>query len=95
MVATIVVTNVEEKTGYATKKPEGILRRILSASSQENDWVLAFFADSDTTGAVAPQMNRHFVMVDDDPEAIAVMARRLGTTGVRYADAALRPLPVN
>ena len=89
---TIVATNGRERTGYATQKPEGILRRILSASSQENDRVLDFFAGSGTTGAVARQMNRRFVMIDDNDEAISVMARRLGSSGVRYVDAALNPL---
>ena len=91
---TIVATNGKEKTGYATQKPEGVLLRILSASSQENDWVLDFFAGSGTTAAVAQQMNRRFVMVDNNDEAISVMAHRLGTTGVRYLDGALRPLRI-
>ena len=89
---TIVATNGKEKTGYATQKPEGILKRILSASSQENDWVLDFFAGSGTTGAVAQQMNRRFVMIDNNDEAISVMARRLGTLGVRYVDVGLGTL---
>ena len=91
---TIVATNGKEKTGYATQKPEGILRRILSASSEENDWVLDFFAGSGTTGAVAQQMNRRFVMIDNNEEAISVMARRLGATGVCYADGELQPLTI-
>ena len=91
---TIVATNGKEKTGYATQKPEGILRRILSASSEENDWVLDFFAGSGTTGAVAQQMNRRFVMIDNNDEAISVMARRLGLSGIRYTDAVLQPLTV-
>ena len=91
---TIVATNGKEKTGYATQKPEGILRRILSASSQEGDWVLDFFAGSGTAAAVAQQTNRRFVMIDDNEEAIAVIARRLGTVGVRYCDGSLRPLVV-
>ncbi len=90
---TIVPTNGKERTGYATQKPEGILRRILSASSQQNDWVLDFFAGSGTTGAVAQQMNRRFVMIDNNDEAVEVMLRRLGTAGVRYADGDLNPLP--
>ena len=92
---TIVATNGKEKTGYATQKPEGIVRRILSASSQEDDLVLDFFAGSGTTGAVAQKMNRRFVMIDNNDEAIAVMARRLGTGGIRYVDGALNPLPIN
>ena len=91
---TIVATNGKEKTGYATQKPEGILKRILSASSQENDWVLDFFAGSGTTGAVAQQMNRRFVMIDNNDEAISVIARRLGLSGIRYTDGGLRPLAV-
>ena len=89
---TIVTTSGKERTGYATQKPEGILRRILSASSQEGDRVLDFFAGSGTTGAVAQDMNRRFVLIDDNAEAIAVMARRLGNSGVHYVDAALNPL---
>ena len=91
---TIVPTNGKEKTGYATQKPEGILRRILSASSQERDWVLDFFAGSGTAGAVAQQMNRRFVMIDNNAEAIGVMARRLGSSGVRFANGSLSPLTV-
>ena len=91
---TIVATNGKEKTGYATQKPEGILQRILSASSQERDWVLDFFAGSGTTGAVAQQMNRRCVLIDNNDEAISVMARRLGATGVRYADGLLQPLAI-
>ena len=89
---TIVATSGKERTGYATQKPEGILRRILSASSQESDWVLDFFAGSGTTGAVAQQLNRRFVMIDNSSEAIAVMAHRLGAAGVRYLDEVLQPV---
>ena len=91
---TIVATNGKERTGYATQKPEGVVRRILSASSQEGDWVLDFFAGSGTTGAVAQQMNRRFVMIDNNDEAIRVMARRLGAEGIRYVEAELNPLPI-
>ncbi len=92
---TIVPTNGKERTGYATQKPEGILRRILSASSRENDWVLDFFAGSGTTAAVAQKMNRRFVMIDNNDEAIAVMARRLGSHGIRYVDGALNHLNID
>ena len=91
---TIVPTNGKEKTGYASQKPEGILRRILSASSQADDWVLDFFAGSGTTAAVARRMGRRFVMVDRNDEAIAVMANRLGTEGVGYVDGRFRRLAI-
>ena len=50
---TIVATSGSERTGYATQKPEGILRRIIQASSAPGDWVLDFFAGSGTTASVA------------------------------------------
>ncbi len=76
---TIVPTNGREKTGYPTQKPEGILRRIIQASSAPGAAVLDFFAGSGTTGAVAREQGRSFFLVDNNPEAIDVMARRLGT----------------
>ncbi|MGB4777863.1 DNA-methyltransferase [Microbacterium sp.] len=74
---TIVPTNGREKTGYPTQKPEGILRRIVQASSRPGDRVLDLFAGSGTTGAVAAALGRDAVLVDDNPEAIEVMRRRM------------------
>ncbi|NQX26522.1 site-specific DNA-methyltransferase [Microbacteriaceae bacterium VKM Ac-2854] len=73
---TIVSPTGREKTGYPTQKPEGVLRRIVQASSREGDWVLDFFAGSGTTGAVAHTLGRRFVLVDEHPDALAVMRRR-------------------
>ena len=66
---TIVPTTGREKTGYPTQKPEGILRRIIQASTRPGDRVLDFFAGSGTTGAVASALGREAVLVDDNPEA--------------------------
>ena len=74
---TIVPTAGREKTGYPTQKPEGILRRIIQASSRPGDRVLDFFAGSGTTGAVASALGRDAVLVDDNPEAIDVMRARM------------------
>jgi site-specific DNA-methyltransferase (adenine-specific) len=79
---TIVSPTGKEKTGYATQKPEGILRRILSASSNPGDWVLDFFGGSGTTAAVALQLGRKFITVDQNPEAYAIMQARLGSGSV-------------
>ncbi|QHC59830.1 site-specific DNA-methyltransferase [Rathayibacter sp. VKM Ac-2760] len=73
---TIVSPTGREKTGYPTQKPEGVLRRIVQASSREGDAVLDFFAGSGTTGAVAHALGRRFVLVDEHADAIAVMRRR-------------------
>lgn len=74
---TIVSPTGREKTGYATQKPAGILRRIVHASSAPGDWVLDFFAGSGTTGAVAAELGRRFLLVDESPDAVAVMRGRL------------------
>jgi site-specific DNA-methyltransferase (adenine-specific) len=76
---TIVSPTGKEKTGYPTQKPEGVLRRIIQASSQPGDWVLDFFAGSGTLGAVAQKLDRHFVLIDNNPEAIKVIDQRLGS----------------
>ena len=74
---TIVPTTGREKTGYPTQKPEGVLRRIVQASSRPGDRVLDLFAGSGTTGAVASALGRHAVLVDANPEAVAVMRTRM------------------
>jgi site-specific DNA-methyltransferase (adenine-specific) len=74
---TIVSPTGKEKTGYPTQKPEGILRRIVQASSKPGDWCLDCFAGSGTLGAVAAALGRRFVLIDSNPEAIAVARRRL------------------
>ncbi len=81
---TIVSPTGKEKTGYPTQKPEGVLRRIVLASSRPGDWVLDFFAGSGTLGAVARDTGRRFVLVDDNPDAVEVMRRRLAGDGVLF-----------
>ncbi|MGW9270720.1 DNA methyltransferase [Microbacterium sp. NPDC055599] len=80
---TIVPTTGREKTGYPTQKPEGILRRIVTASSRPGDRVLDLFAGSGTTGAVASALGRDAVLVDDNPEAVRIMAERMPHAEVR------------
>jgi site-specific DNA-methyltransferase (adenine-specific) len=75
---TIVSPTGKEKTGYPTQKPEGLLRRVVAASSRPGDWVLDFFAGSGTFGAVAASLERRFVCVDQNPQAIDIMTKRLG-----------------
>jgi site-specific DNA-methyltransferase (adenine-specific) len=81
---TIVSPTGREKTGYPTQKPEGILRRIVQASSREGDWVLDFFAGSGTTGAAAAALGRRFVLVDSSEEAIGVIRSRLSSARVEF-----------
>jgi site-specific DNA-methyltransferase (adenine-specific) len=74
---TIVSPTGREKSGYPTQKPEGIVRRMVQASTREGDWCLDFFAGSGTLGAVARALGRRYVLIDSNPEAVAAMRRRL------------------
>jgi site-specific DNA-methyltransferase (adenine-specific) len=76
---TIVSPTGKEKTGYPTQKPEGVLRRIVQASSRPGDWCLDCFAGSGTLGVAAAGLERHYVLIDTNPEAIAVATRRLAS----------------
>ena len=74
---TIVSPTGKEKTGYPTQKPEGIVRRMVLASTRPGDWCLDFFAGSGTLGAVAAKLGRRYVLIDSSPEAVAVASERL------------------
>ncbi len=84
---TIVSPTGKEKTGYPTQKPEGILSRIITASSKPGDRVLDFFAGSGTTGAVAHKLGRNFTLIDQNPESIKTIEARLNALGCDYARA--------
>jgi site-specific DNA-methyltransferase (adenine-specific) len=80
---TIVSPTGREKTGYPTQKPEGIVRRMVQASTRPGDRCLDPFCGSGTLGAVARALGRRFVLVDSNPEAIEVARRRLAADDVR------------
>jgi site-specific DNA-methyltransferase (adenine-specific) len=93
---TIVPTNGREKTGYPTQKPEGVLRRMVAASSRSGGWCLDPFAGSGTLGAVCRALGRRFVLVDSSPVAIDVMrARLVGGAGDERDELDRLELPAN
>lgn len=82
---TIVPTNGREKTGYPTQKPLGIIKRIVQASSRPGDLVLDFFAGSGTTGVACLALGRRFILVDNNWQALEVIARRFdGAPGIEW-----------
>jgi len=90
---TIVSPTGAEKTGYPTQKPEGVLRRIVQASSRAGDWCLDFFAGSGTLGAVAGALARRYVLIDSNPAAVATMRRRLPEARVLVGETEHRRAP--
>lgn len=67
----------KERLGYPTQKPEGLLERIIKASSKEGDIVADFFCGCGTTIAVAEHQNRNWIGVDISHLAIRLIAKRL------------------
>jgi site-specific DNA-methyltransferase (adenine-specific) len=80
---TIVSPTGAEKTGYPTQKPEGIVRRMVQASSRPGDLCLDPFAGSGTLGAVAAKLGRRYLLIDESPEALRAMTQRLGAPAGR------------
>jgi site-specific DNA-methyltransferase (adenine-specific) len=79
---TIVSPTGREKTGYATQKPLDIIQRIVRVHSNPGDRLLDFFAGSGTLGEAACLEGREFVLVDNNPEAVGVMRKRLAHYGI-------------
>ena len=63
---------------------DGVLT-LLELEGRGNDYHLDLFAGSGTTGAVASALGREAVLVDDNPEAVRIMAARMPHAEVRRA----------
>lgn len=81
---TIVGTNSKERTGYPTQKPLAIINRIIKASSNENDLVLDFFAGSGTVGDSCLGLNRRFILIDNNEDAIGIMKNRFQNINIKW-----------
>lgn len=73
---------------YPTQKPEHLIERIISASSDPGDLVFDCFMGSGTTQAVAQRMGRRFIGADINLGAIQTTTKRL----IRSADNLLAQL---
>lgn len=73
-------------TGYPTEKNSDMLRRIILASSRKGDLVLDSFAGSGTTAAVAEELDRRWIVMDNSPLAIGAIVRRLANGTDRMGD---------
>lgn len=65
-----------ERTGYATQKPEELIRRMVLASTDVGDLCGDFFAGSGTLGAVCMGLGRSFVLCDKNEDACGIMVDR-------------------
>jgi len=66
-----------QKRLYPTAKPIKLLERIIKMSTDEGDFVLDPVAGSGTTGIAARNLNRNFILIDENADAVEVMEKRL------------------
>lgn len=83
-------SRAREREGYPTQKPEALLDRIITASSDRGDVVLDPFCGCGTTLAVAERLKRRWIGIDISPTAVRIMRHRLFRAG---ADARVDGLP--
>ncbi len=83
-----------ERLGYPTQKPEALLERIISASSNEGDVALDPFCGCGTAVAVAERLKRRWIGIDITHIAISLMKHRLHDTfGSELSDYKVIGLP--
>jgi DNA modification methylase len=67
---------------HPTQKPAGVIRPLIQKSSRPGDIVLDPFAGSGTTGVVASEEGRRYVLIEQDPKYVAVAQARLAQGGL-------------
>jgi adenine-specific DNA-methyltransferase len=79
-----VNSQAQERVAYATQKPEGLLSRIIKASSNENMIVADFFGGSGVTAKVAHDLGRRFIHCDVGINSIQTVRDRLKEAGASF-----------
>jgi DNA modification methylase len=67
----------DERLGYPTQKPEGLLERVISSSSRAGDTVLDPFCGCGAAISVAQRLNRRWIGIDITHLAIGLIKKRL------------------
>lgn len=83
-IAMLQPADKEEPVGYATQKPEALLERIISASSNKMMAVADFFGGSGVTAAVAHKLDRRFIHCDIGINSIQTTRDRLKADGAEF-----------
>ena len=66
-----------ERLGYPTQKPEGLLKRIINASTNEGDTILDAYCGCGTTVTVAQELKRNWIGIDITYQSISLILKRL------------------
>ena len=79
-----IASTDSQRLDYATQKPEALLERVISASSNEGMLVADFFAGSGVTAAVAHKLGRRFITCDIGLNSIETTRDRLKSLGAEF-----------
>jgi DNA modification methylase len=74
---------------HTTQKPEALLYRVITSSSNPGDVVLDPFFGTGTTGAVAKKLHRHWIGIERDSEYVRVAQERIDAIMPSPGDEAL------
>jgi DNA modification methylase len=85
------------RQNHPTQKPEGVIERMVLASSDENDLVADPFLGSGTTLRVCQQLGRRAIGIEINPDYIAMTKDRLNAkfTGFDSVDPRMERVPMD
>ena len=72
------IKDIDRKALHSTQKPEEMLKRIITASSNEGDIVLDPFLGSGTTATVAKNLKRSWIGIEKEVKYVEASKKRLG-----------------
>ncbi|MBQ7845545.1 MAG: site-specific DNA-methyltransferase [Clostridia bacterium] len=74
-----------EKLPYITQKPEALLERVISSSSNVNMLIADFFGGSGVSAAVAHKLGRQFIHCDIGINSVQITRDRLQADGAQFS----------
>jgi modification methylase len=75
------------KKAHATQKPEELLKRVIVATTKQNDIILDPFFGTGTTGAVAKKLKRNFIGIEKESSYRALAQKRIESIEDFFAEA--------
>lgn len=72
-----IAPSAKERLGYPTQKPEALLEKIITASSNEGDVVLDAYCGCGTSVAVAEKLKRNWIGIDITYHSISLILKRM------------------
>ncbi len=74
------IKNKNGESAHSTQKPEALMARVIKATSNPGDLVLDIFSGTGTTLAVAKNLGRNYIGIEQKPEYVKIIKNRLKKT---------------